>query len=146
MKGLSPQSKLMLEELAKVQALVSRLSSPHWMRNPRSWMWARGDGMPQGFGLAALERPGLANLLWLSMDLDVPPRLYEANKNTLYVLLFQEAEFVQIGGMSLADLAALSTLREFVERVPCEPGKRGLERAFPLLRLLAKRRLDNADA
>lgn len=132
-------------DLGKLHALWARLSNPHWMPRPQAWMWARGDGMPQGFGVLSRERPGMSNLLWLSMDLDVPPLMYEATHNSLYVLLFQEAAFTQIGGASLEDLAAVSTLREFADRVPREPGKRSLERAFPLLRLLAERRIDHAD-
>lgn len=141
MMGLSPESRIALEELAKVQDMCRRLANPHWMPRPKSWMWLRGDGMPQGFGTLAYDRPGLANLLWLSLDLDVPPRNYEANLNSLYVLLFQEAEFTFVDGTALTDIASLSTLREFIDRMPTEPGKRGLERAFPLLRLLAERRL-----
>jgi hypothetical protein len=139
--AIQPEFLLVQRDLAKVQALCLRLANPHWMPRPQSWMWLRGDGMPQGFGTLAHERPGLANLLWLSLDLDAPPRTYEAHMNSLYVLLFQEAEFTFIGGTSLVDIAGLSTLREFIDRLPIEPGKRGLERMFPLLRLLAERRL-----
>jgi hypothetical protein len=140
-----PESFLRARDLEKVRRLCARLAHPHWMLRPRSWMWARPDGMPQGFGNAVYTNPGLSNLLWLSMDMDAPPTAYDAQMNSLYVVLFQGAEFARIGGTPLTDLAALCTLREFVDRLPREPGRHGAEVAYPLLRLLAERRLKHAD-
>lgn len=136
--------------LDRLRSMWARLASPHWMRNPRSWMWACSDGRPQGFGVLANDQPGKANLLWLSMDLDAPPRAYDAHTNSLYVLLYREAEFSRLDGQPLADLASMLTLREFAERLPTQQEMFnrplvGAERAYPLLKLLAERRLAHAD-
>jgi predicted NUDIX family NTP pyrophosphohydrolase len=129
-------------EMDKVRALCAHLGSPFWMRNPRSWVWSRpSDGAPQGFGLAAHDSPGAANLLWLSMEMDRPPHSYSATENGLYTLITVQAGRALLGGEPLIDVAGILTLQQFYDRLPDWPVGSGLEQAYPLLKLLAGRRL-----
>jgi hypothetical protein len=135
----TPQSD---KDLAKVREMFSRLEHhSFWMPRPESWVWARpGDGQPQGFGLLARQSPGLCNLLWLSMEMDRPPAVYDAMENGLYMLIMLQGQKARLLGEPLLDVAGLMTLVQFEQALPAEAGF-GLATAYPLLKLLAKRRL-----
>lgn len=131
--------------LIDVRNLCHQLGHPNWMPKPRSWIWARPDGLAQGFGPGWQLDPGLANLLWLSMDFREPPQTYDATKNALYVYIMVHGPSSKLHGLPLFDLAATRSLEEFVILLPASEtllaGGNNLERAYPLLRLLAIRRL-----
>jgi hypothetical protein len=136
-----PQPNQPDSDLVKVRALCRHLADPFWMPRPRSWVWARpGDGQPQGFGLLAAASPGLCNLLWLSMEMDQPPQTYDAQANGLYLLLAMEGARARLAGEPLLEVAGLMTLAQFEQALPAEGGL-GLAATYPLLKLLAKRRL-----
>lgn len=131
--------------LTDVRNMCHQLGNPNWMANPRSWIWTRPDGLAQGFGPAWRESPGLANLLWLSMDFREPPQVYDATKNSLYMYLMMFAGSSKLHGLPLLDLAGLRSLQAFHTLLPAGEtllaGGNSLERAYPLLKLLAQRRL-----
>jgi hypothetical protein len=131
-------------DLEKVRALTARISYPHWMHRPGTWTWTRPDGMSQGFSSMIYTQPGLCNLLWLAMDLDRPPEAYNALANPLYMLLVVNRD-AKLRGEPLTDMAALLTLRQFHDLLPeSTAAVNPVEHAYPLLRLLAERRLDHA--
>jgi hypothetical protein len=92
--------------MSSVHQFMRRITEPAWMHQPDAWMWRRPDGAAQGFGASWREDPGQANLLWLAMGLDRPPRNYDACGNALYM-------FVLIKGQRLAEQASLLSLEEF---------------------------------
>jgi hypothetical protein len=131
-------------EMGKVRAMCEHLARPYWMPNPQAWIWARPDGKPQGFGVVAASNPGLANLLWLSMEMDRPPLSYDAAQNGLYSILITQGYGACVGGEPLLDVAGLLPLREFARQLEQPASGQIVEQAYPLLRLLAQRRLDHA--
>lgn len=136
-----------LGTIVKVSNMLRRLlTPPNWMPNPTTWTWRRPDGNPQGFGVTYADDPGMANLLWLTMDLAKPPEHYNGLGNALFTIVLLEAHSAKLGGAPLLHLAALKTLREFHDMLP-ESGHQGnrLERMYPLLKMLAAERLRNAD-
>lgn len=131
--------------LKQVRALCARLENPYWMAKPDDWVWVRPDGAAAGFGLIARSHPGMANLLWLAMDLATPPWEYDMDSNPMMQLLFVYGTSSRLCGQPLADLAALSTLQEFHELLGAVgPGSNPLEHAYPVLRMFAARRLRHA--
>lgn len=128
----------------QVRQLCERLEHPNWMPNPGSWTWARPDGARQGFGLIWRDEPGLANLLWLSMDMGRPPATYDSARNTLYGLVLTQMTVAELDGELLTDWAGVLPLSEFHAKLGKAPvSKRNvLENAYPLLYLLAGRRLE----
>jgi hypothetical protein len=124
-----------------VRRLCLLLANPNWMPKPRSWIWARPDGMAQGFGPSWQENPGRANLLWLSLALGSPPHTYNANDNTLYMSLLLLGDKARLRGEPLFDMAALYSLKDFHDMLPSTVGGGPLENHYPLLKLLAKGRL-----
>jgi len=127
-----------------VRNLCHRLGHPNWMADPTAWYWKRPDGMPQGFGLGWHAHPGLANLLWLSMDLEHPPQVYDGGTNPLYTSTIMFCGTSKLRDQALLDWTSLGSLQEFHDALPATApaGGNSLERAYPLLKLLAKRRLD----
>jgi hypothetical protein len=143
--GFIPDFKI-ARDLEKVRALVARISHPFWMHRPEAWIWARPDGKPQGFASLMADQPGLCNLLWLATDLDVPPPEYDAMSNSLYMMLSTE-RVARLAGYWLNDAAGLMSLRDFAAALDVEltrPPVSAVERAYPLLRLLARGRLGHA--
>jgi hypothetical protein len=131
-------------DLEKVRALEARISHPYWMRNPETWTWTRPDGMSQGFASLMYTQPGLCNLLWLAMDMDRPPSLYNALANPLYMLLVINRA-AKLRGEPLTDAAGLLSLQQFHDLLPsASVALDPVEHAYPLLKLLAARRLDHA--
>lgn len=132
---------------AQILDLCARLARPNWMRRPETWVWQGGSGM-QGFGRNWRDNPGMSNLLWLAMDMDVAPAVYRANHNPLYIKIIMRGAACRLQGEPIFDVAAVTPLRVFRNMlfdVPeAQPGT--LEAAFPLLRTLADRRLSHADA
>jgi hypothetical protein len=134
------------KDLTRVRTLYKRLSDPHWMARPLEWFWAGPDGRPQGFAPLTYSNPGLANLLWLSLDMGSSPQCYDVNRNGLYMLLLLIGHSAQLDGEPLLDLASVLTLREFAARLPATASSGlGAESAYPLLKMLAERRLAHAD-
>jgi hypothetical protein len=130
-------------DLAKVRALCSRLEQPFWMPDPDKWVWLQPDGRPQGPGLVSYASPGLTNLLWLALDLPAPPPVFQMTDNLLAGLVLLLAGSSRLVGQPLLDMAALHPLDEFAALLPeaRAPGSNSLEGAYPVLRLLALRRL-----
>lgn len=129
--------------LVQVRTLCHRLENANWMPKPREWVWVRPDGRMQGFGVLWPDQPGLANLLWLAMDMGSPPQRYDSASNTLFSLVLLHAEMAKLDGGLLHDWAGVLTLRQFHDRLPekAGPGPNPIERTYPLLKLLAARRL-----
>jgi hypothetical protein len=131
-------------DLAKVRAMCTRLGQL-WMPDPASWAWRRPDGMVQGLAHIYADNPGLANLLWLALDMPAPPRQYNVTDNLLAVLVLAQASRSKLNGVPLLDVAALRTLAEFSRLLPeARIAGNELEGAYPVLRLLALRRLRDA--
>lgn len=129
---------------AKIRKMWGHLErNPFWMPSPRSWTWKRPDGHYQGFAGMGQDNPGIANLLWLTLDMATVPKTYNAAENSLFQYVIVHASKVKIGHIPLLDAASFYTLREFEAMLPhTVPVTRNpLERAFPLLKLLAQRRL-----
>ncbi len=84
---------------------VYRVINPCWMGNPDDWVWLRPDGQLQGFGIGWREDPGLANLCWLAMGMNEPPRHYDATQNALYMWVLSQVQ--------LRSCAALLSLKAF---------------------------------
>jgi hypothetical protein len=130
-------------DLEKVRALEARISHPYWMHRPEAWLWARPDSRLQGFAPLMYDQPGLCNLLWLAMDQDAPPPMYDAESNSLYMMLSVSRD-ATLMDYPLHDVAGLVSLREFAAALDAETTRiprTTLERAYPLLRLLAHGRL-----
>jgi hypothetical protein len=88
---------------------------PYWMPSPARWVWCSPEGKTCGFGLRCVEPPGLANLLWLAMDLPKPPGTYDVKTNPLYLWAILNHK-VTINGVTLADLAG-ETLPNFCAKL-----------------------------
>ncbi len=93
---------------------VYRLVNPNWMSNPDHWVWRRPDGAAQGFGMSWRDNVGLANLQWLSMNLDHPPADYDAHSNKLYM-------WATLQGHALQRRAEILSLRDFALLNPGSP-------------------------
>lgn len=134
-----------VREMLDVRLLYARLADPLWMDQPERWVWRRPDGAPQGPALVAQRAPGLANLLWLSMDMAQPPRDYDGIRNPLFTRVVTCAGSAHLAGEPLLDVAGLVPLAEFARMLPQEPASdHPLEQTYPLMRLLAERRLCDA--
>ena len=142
-----------VRDMEGLRALLARLENPLWMRDPASWVWQRGDGAPQGPGLLvrAHQRggdhaPGFCNLQWLAMDLDTPPRHYDLGHNLLYSILSLHALGARLAGEPLLDVAGIVPLRQFAAMLPPQvTSSQPAEKMYPLLRVLAERRLAYAN-
>lgn len=117
------------------------------MEAPECWLWRRPDGLPQGFATISSKVPGLANLLWLAMGMDAPPATYNSDINGLYNLVLMEARGAKLAGQPLIEVAGLLPLQRFLALLPQQVAStQPMERAYPLLRVLALERLSHADA
>jgi len=138
-------SPTITRDLLKVRAMYEQLESPFWMPSPGSWVWHRPDGAGQGFGLMAPHEPGLANLQWLALDMSHPPFSYDASRNLLYSLLQMRSYSARLNGEPLLDVAAVTPLEEFAALLPEKAESvHDVERTYPLLKVLAGRRLRHA--
>lgn len=120
--------------------------NPAWMPLPGNWMWPTPDGQMQGFGASWRSNPGLANLLWLSLDMEKPPRLFDCRQHELYMLLFTYGQ-PTCGTLSrLVELAELTRLRDFPRRLETRPEIARIPRydLAPLLITLADQRIKHA--
>lgn len=128
--------------------------SASWVDRPQDWEWRGPGGERQGFGLGQpLDGDGhhgydigRANLLWLSMELTAPPKIYDARHNGLFVMLVLHGAYMRLDGLPLFDQAESLTLTQF--RLVCNHGKltgpANSSGVLPVLKLLAARRLENA--
>ena len=131
-------------ELGQVRRMCARLAQPNWMDEPGTWVWQRpSDGALQGFGLDWRSEPGLANLLWLVMDMGTPPREFDLGKHPLCSIILMFGWRAKLCGEMLTDRAAFDTLQEFHDRLPATvaAGAGQMDLAYPLLKRLAARRL-----
>lgn len=114
-----------------------------WMEQPEGWAWPTPNGR-QGPGRHFVAgQVGLANLLWLALDLPAPPASYNGRDNPLYVMLLLHSPVMTVNDMLLIDHAGCLTLEQF--RDLCGTGKwGGPGNILPLLRLLANKRLNHA--
>lgn len=95
---------------------LQRTINPNWMPDPDSWNWPMEAGHPpqQGWGRTWRDNPGLANLLWLVMQMDKPPALWNARTMPRYSMVVLGAN----GALRpVVELAALNTLDQFVVKV-----------------------------
>lgn len=140
----SPEGKrrvagLLVATLARQNTALQRAISPNWMPNPDSWNWPMEEGHPpqQGWGRTWRDNPGLANLLWLVMQMGTPPKVWNARSMPRYSMVVMGAD----GALrQVVEIAALNTLEQFVAKVT----QRLLHKHDPLsdhLVQLAKRRL-----
>lgn len=129
-----------------MDATYIRVLNPGWVPYPAQWAWERPDGQFQGIGVGWRDDPGMFNLKWLTLDMDVPPRRYDARVNPLFMRVLAEARFTTLGGVPLPDVAALTTLRQFMVQLDEQPLAGPLADTKPLLQLLGQRRLDHAHA
>lgn len=115
-----------------------------WMDQPGEWAWPT----PNGWHGPALHwragQVGLANLLWLALDLAAPPVAYVARDNPLYTRIIVYAGKLLVNDTPLIDHAECLTLEQF--RDLCGTGKWAGpgNNILPLLHLLANRRLHHA--
>lgn len=131
--------------LDKLRLLFAQLTDPLWMDQPERWLWRRPDGAPQGPALITQRSPGMANLMWLSLDMAQPPRDYDAIRNPLFLQIATSAGSARLAGEPLLDVAALVPLARFAAMLSQAPlSAHALEAAYPLLRILAERRLRDA--
>lgn len=84
-----------------------------WMDRPGDWVWESIGGQLQGFGLSWRDNVGLANLLWLAMDMEAPPKIYHMRTNVLATLLTMHGGQMKLGGLPLFDQSASLTLAQF---------------------------------
>jgi hypothetical protein len=126
-----------------LRALYARLENPYWMPEPASWVWDC-DGRRQGPALLITCEPGLANLLWLTLDMGTPPQTYDMSLNPVMSMLMLAGSPAKLAGEPLFDQAALHTLQEFHDLLPAEASGATLTAIYPLLKMLAARRLRHA--
>lgn len=133
------------------QQLFSRLAafSPFWMGEPDAWVWSKPDGTAQGFGMTwrkERDGAGMANLLWLSMDLDRRPRQYDARSNPLYTIITMFGHEMYLDRLALFDVAGSTTVEQF--HAACLRGtfeaRPPIQNILPVLTLLAARRVQHA--
>ncbi len=130
-----------------MDAALKRVIHPAWTAKPDDWRWTRpGDLGTQGIGSNWRTDPGMFNLLWLSMDLGAPPAVYDIRENHLSVILITGAEQARLAGRPLLEVAALLPLAEFYQLLGPQASRNPAERAYPLLQLLAMRRLSHANS
>ena len=133
---------------AVVLPFVSRVVNPNWMPNPDNWVWTTPEGNMQGFGHVWRNQPGLANLLWLVLDMERPPRLFDARKHDAFMLVLTYGA-AHAGVLDdLVQLAELNGLSRFRSELSKRPEIAAVPRfqLAPLLLLLAERRLRHAHA
>lgn len=120
--------------------------APNWMPRPDSWMWQRVDGTTQGFGATWRDHVGLCNLLWLALDMDKPPTLFDARQHHLYMLLLMYGSPAAGTLVDLVELAEFHPLPVFRQQLALLPDMAVVPRhnLAPLLLLLAERRLYRA--
>jgi hypothetical protein len=129
--------------MGTVLPFVRQVVNPNWMPNPDNWMWTTPENTRQGFGRTWRAQPGLANLLWLALDMNTPPRLFDARQHQLYCLLLMYGA-PGVGVLrELVELAELQPLRPFVQRLKAKPAMADIPRykLAPLLTTLAEGRL-----
>ncbi len=137
-----------LAVMAKIRAMCAKLTHPNWMREPDTWTWCRPDGMPQGFGQHWRDEPGVANLLWLSMNRNEPPTHYDATANGLYGAVLMFGASSKLLGAPLLHMASTKTLNQFylaLQASSAHVAGNRLERAYPLLADFARQRMQNAN-
>lgn len=103
-----------------MDAALARVIQPNWMPNPDSWVWPLAEGHPpsQGWGRTWRSNPGLANLLWLLLDMGRPPRFYNVRANLDYTSLI----FGASGALKpLVELAEVSSLERFILELKARP-------------------------
>lgn len=115
-----------------------------WVDQPEEWVWPgpignQGPGLHWGMG-----QIGIANLLWLALDMDRPPARYSARDNPLYTYLIVHAASLKLDGLPLDDQAASLTLEQFRDRCQATGPAQQRGDILPLLCLLANRRLNHA--
>ncbi len=118
-----------------------------WMKAPGDWVWTSTDGQPQGFGLFWRQNTGLANLLWLALDMDqAPSARYNWRHHQLCAMLVVHGPKMVLDGLPLFSQAEALTLAQF--RNLCEPAKFSTPYPIPniavLLVMLANKRLEHA--
>ncbi len=114
----------------KIEATYRRrLIYPYWDAWPTTWL-DRASG--RGIAVFALEgRVGLFNLGWLAVNTQAPPPL-QGYLQTSLLWVIQNAGIRKLGRQTLEELAAMWTLKEFVEILNKHPHTA----ADPMLRLL----------
>ena len=121
---------------------VRRHRAP-WMLHPDHWTWQTPEGLPQGFGLCWRRDVGSANLMWLALDMELPPSRYNMVYHSLCTLLMMHASKMVLGGQPLVDQAACLTLQQFSAELEKD---KSTGNVLPLLALLARGRLNRAIA
>ncbi len=121
-----------------------RLHRATWMPDPEAWVWHTPDGRMQGFGHFAQADPGLANLLWLTLDRFDPPVEYACRDNVDYVNILLHSARIHLNGHLITEQAESLTLRQFRDEL--RTGRvTGVEPRFVARMLaLANKRLEHA--
>jgi hypothetical protein len=122
--------------------------APNWMPHPDNWMWVRPDGVMQGFGNSWRDHVGLANLFWLALDMDQPPKLFDARQHQLYMLLLMYGSPTAGTLAQLVELAEFNPLPVFRRRLAMTPEMAMIPRhnLAPLLLMLADGRVHRENA
>lgn len=118
-----------------MDAALARVLQPNWFPAPDCWFWRRPDGVRQGFGLTWRGDPGMANLLWLALDLERPPTILDARRIPLYSWLL-------LHGQPLASSASILTLAQWTRDLGMSavlPNVRRIPQFQQLLNLAEKR-------
>ncbi len=120
--------------------------SAFWMDRPGDWVWSTAAGQPQGFGLVCRDEVGLANLLWLAMDMSRPPQTYDLRHNNLCLLITLHGRKMGLDGQWLfnqAEALSLAQFRNLCRTAKFDAPQQSMQIA-PLLDILATRRLEHA--
>lgn len=85
-----------------------------WMARPDDWVWTTPARHPQSFGPAWRLAVGLANLLWLALDMDRPPdHPYDLRDHPLCTLLIMYGTKMELGGLPIFSQSEALTLVQF---------------------------------
>lgn len=120
-----------------------------WMDQPDDWVWTTPALDPQGFGLFWRDNVGLANLLWLALDMERPPdRPYNMRYHPLCTALILQGPKVDLDGLPIHHQAEALTLAQFRNLCESEILRSEATQKSWLVQLaqLANRRLAHAHA
>lgn len=138
----------MMSHEAKILNLFALHRGP-WMSYPDNWVWTTPARQPQGFGLHWRDNVGLANLLWLALDMERPPAApYNMRYHQLCMLFVVHGAKMELDGLPIFSQAEALTLAQF--RNLCLSSHFAapapVHNIAPLLVTLANRRLEHAHA
>jgi hypothetical protein len=127
---------------------VARVIHPNWFPSPDAWVWTRPAGGRQGFGTNWRQegQVGLSNLLWLVLDRQTPPALFEAASHPVYPLVLAHCRGALEVVTNLAEIGTLEEFHRLLSGLMRNHAKVPGVDLGPLLRKLAEKRIRHANA